>query len=103
MKTLEIGTKVVAHNGTSSIGGMFITETFLNGEIVKVNKKSIKVNLTNTVVTENGKEKETVVNIEGLHTFKFWKTVDEDTFKNKIEPKDLYVSTIGLKKFVITL
>jgi hypothetical protein len=72
MANLTAGTKVTAHNGTSSVGHQFIRETFRTGEVVKVNAKSIRVSLTHERHTTNGK-------VQGEHeinqtaTFTFWK------------------------------
>ena len=77
MKNLTTGTKVEAHTGRLSIGTMFIYETFRSGEIIKVNAKSIRVNLTTERRTENGKtisEKETNISAN----FAFWKVRDDN-------------------------
>jgi len=69
---LTTGTKVQAHNGNCSMGGMFIYEVFRNGEIVKVNEKSIRVRLTDERRTTNGNTtSETALNTNA--TFAFWK------------------------------
>jgi hypothetical protein len=68
----RINGKVTAHNGTNSMGTMFIYETFKTGEIVKVSGKSIRVHLDSERRTTNGKttsEKE----ISTVATFAFWK------------------------------
>ena len=64
--------KVSAHNGTCSVGGMFIDETFLNGSVVKVSKESIRVEFTEEVHTRNGKE---IARKDASRTeaFAFWK------------------------------
>jgi hypothetical protein len=67
-----ISEKVTAHNGTNSMGTMFIYETFKTGTIVKVNAKSIRVRLEHEKRTTNGKVKsERPLNTEA--TFTFWK------------------------------
>ena len=84
MTTLTNGLKVTAHHGTCSCGTMFISETFLHGEIVKVNAKSIRVAFSEMVRTNNGKEIERC----------FWKTCGNKTY---------YVSNIGATRYVITI
>ena len=67
-----INEKVTAHNGTNSMGTMFIYETFKTGEIVKVNAKSIRVRLESEKRTVNGEVKsERRINV--VATFTFWK------------------------------
>lgn len=57
--------------------GVTITSLHYYGEIVKTNKKSIKVNFNRFVKTEG---KKTVIDIEynGCGTFTFWKTINRD-------------------------
>lgn len=69
-----LGMKVCAHNGTCSVGGMFRYETFLYGEVVKVNAKSIRVAFTTEIRTCNGNETERK-SIERTESFKFWKVI----------------------------
>jgi hypothetical protein len=67
-----INTKVTAHNGTTSVGTMFMYETVKAGEIGKVTAKSIRVRLENEQRTTNGKttgERE----LNATATFTFWK------------------------------
>lgn len=69
------GMKVKAYHG-QCIGTM-VTGFHYYGEIVKTNKKSIKVNFDRFVKTEG---KKTVIDIE-YHdgaTFTFWKTIERD-------------------------
>lgn len=67
-----VNTKVTAHNGTNSMGTMFIYETFKEGEIVKVNGKSIRVRLESERRTVNGKT-QSERQISAMATFAFWK------------------------------
>jgi hypothetical protein len=74
MKNTNIttGTQVQAHTGSNSMGGMFIYETFRNGEIIKVNEKSIRVRLNSERHTKNGETtSERATNITAAFTF--WK------------------------------
>jgi hypothetical protein len=67
-----IGKKVTAHKGTNSMGTVFICETFTEGEIVRVNGKSIRVRLESERRTTNGKTtSERTMNTPA--TFTFWK------------------------------
>ena len=63
---------VSAHHGSASVGGMFITETFLVGKIVKVNAKSIRVQFSEEVKTCNGKETSRKA-VDFTESFRFWK------------------------------
>ena len=86
MKNLTAGTRVQAHTGSNSMGTMFVYETFRNGEIIKVNGKSIRVRLDDERRITNGKttsEKETNITA----TFAFWKIRDDNgkvLYKNKM-------------------
>lgn len=83
MKVNEI---VQIHEGRSSMGGIFIYEKFITGEVVKVNKKSIRVNMNHIKRTTNGK-----VTYEGkmneTATFAFWKTVENRQFGRNVGKK----------------
>lgn len=74
MKNLQTGTKVEAYTGRCI--GLLIQSTTWQGEIIKVNKKSIQVNLTDSVSRFGGK-------ITSQHTmfskvtYRFWKTLDD--------------------------
>jgi hypothetical protein len=76
--------KVTAHRGSNSMGTMFIYEAFKNGEIVKVNSKSIRVHLEKEIRKTNGKvtsERQ----IDTSATFTFWKHLSrsgESLYKN---------------------
>ncbi len=66
---------VQIHDGINSMGGVFIYEKFIEGTIVKVNKKSIRVRMNHVKYTTNGKiTREYDMNEEA--TFTFWKTVE---------------------------
>jgi hypothetical protein len=70
--SITTGVKVQAHTGTCSMGTMFIYEAFRNGEIIKVNEKSIRVKLDSERRTTNGKTtSERALNTTA--TFRFWK------------------------------
>lgn len=74
---------VIIHEGTNSVGTMFIYEKFIDGEIVKENAKSIRVHLTHCKCTTNGKlTREFDMNTTA--TFAFWKVIKNREFgKNK--------------------
>ncbi|MDR0915905.1 MAG: hypothetical protein LBN02_01800 [Oscillospiraceae bacterium] len=66
------GANVTAHKGTMSVGTMFISETFRDGKIAKVNEKSIRIRFENERRTVNGKvQSELQLSTEA--TFSFWK------------------------------
>lgn len=88
-----LGMKVCAHNGTCSVGGMFRHETFLYGEVVKVNAKSIRVAFTTEVHTCNGKETERK-SIERTESFRFWKTIDG---------KEVYTAQLNCYRYLIRI
>ena len=70
-----INERVQVHKGNNSAGGIFIHEEFIEGKVVKVNKKSIRVHMVHVTCTTNGKiTREYDINEEA--TFKFWKTVE---------------------------
>lgn len=72
---LKVNETVQIHEGTSSMGGMYIHEKFITGEIVKINEKSIRVHMTCIKRMINGKlVSENEMNENA--TFAFWKTVD---------------------------
>ena len=83
MKVNEI---IQVHKGYNSIGGMYIYEEIIEGKVVKVNKKSIRVHLTHVKRTTNGQvtqEKD----MDEMATFTFWKTIERqsrtvDIYKN---------------------
>lgn len=98
MKVNEI---VQIHEGRSSMGGIFIYEKFITGEVVKVNKKSIRVNMNHIKRTTNGK-----VTYEGkmneTATFAFWKTVENRQFGRNVGKKVSFYknSTFGIIEVV---
>lgn len=81
---MKVNEMVQIHNGESSVGGMFIYEKFITGRVVKVNKKSIRVYMSQAKCLTNGRvTREYNVNEEG--TFTFWKTINNgtvDVYKN---------------------
>jgi len=74
---MKAGEMVQIHDGYASMGGMFIYEKFIEGEVVKVNKKSIRVHMPHVKCTTNGKVTREY-NIDETATFTFWKTVEMD-------------------------
>lgn len=93
MTALTNGQKVIAHNGSCSCGTMFIYETFLHGEVVKVNAKSIRVAFSEMICTTNGKETKRCATNETT-SFRFWKTSGDKTY---------YVGNIGATRYIITI
>lgn len=74
--------KVTAHKG--SCIGCIITEFFYECEIVKENKKSVRVNIVKTTKKESGK-KVLEFATSNIQTFSFWKEVNgKKFFKNSI-------------------
>lgn len=80
---MKVNEMVQIHDGSNSMGGMFIHEKFITGQIIKVNAKSIRVHLSYIKRTVNGKlVSEDEMNEDA--TFAFWKTVENRQFgKNK--------------------
>jgi len=72
---MMVNEMVQIHKGTNSMGGMFIYEDFIEGKVVKVNKKSIRVHMTHAKCTTNGKITREY-DIDETATFEFWKTVE---------------------------
>ena len=81
---MRVNETVQIHKGTNSMGGMFIYEEFITGTIVRVNKKSIRVHMSQAKCLTNGKvTREYNINEEA--TFTFWKTINNgtvDVYKN---------------------
>lgn len=94
MTAINTGLTVTAHYGSCSMGGMFIYETFMTGEVIKVNAKSFRVAFTEIVKTTNGKETARRAT-EQTASFRFWKTLSNG--------KNVYVSKIGCDRYLITL
>ena len=90
---MKVNEMVQIHNGNNSIGGMFISEKFITGTVVKVNKKSIRVHMTRAKCTTNGKiTREYDMNEEA--TFTFWKTIENKQFgKNAGKTVSIYKNT----------
>ena len=74
---MMINERVQIHKGNNSIGGMFIYEEFIEGKVIKVNKKSIRVHMTHVKCTTNGKLTREY-DIDETATFDFWKTIETD-------------------------
>ena len=70
-----INERVQIHKGNNSAGGIFVYEEFIEGTVVRVNKKSIRVHMVHGTCTTNGKITR-VYDINEEATFKFWKTVE---------------------------
>ncbi|HQE50076.1 MAG TPA: hypothetical protein PKV93_12100 [Fervidobacterium sp.] len=72
---MMVNERVQIHKGNNSAGGIFIHEEFIEGTVVRVNKKSIRVHMGHVTCTTNGKiTREYDLNEEA--TFEFWKTVE---------------------------
>ncbi len=74
MKNLQVGTKVEAYTGRCV--GLLIQSTTWQGEIIKVNKKSIQVNLTDSVSKFGGKITSQHTMLSKV-TYCFWKALDD--------------------------
>lgn len=72
---MMVNKMVKIHKGNNSMGGMFIYEEFIEGKVVKVNAKSIRVHMTHVKCTTNGKVTREY-NIDETATFEFWKTIE---------------------------
>lgn len=81
---------VQVHDGSCSMGGMFIYEKFITGTVVKVNKKSIRVHMTHVKCTTNGKVTREY-DVDATATFTFWKTIENKQLgKNAGKTVDIY-------------
>lgn len=76
---MKVNEMVQIHTGNCSAGTMFIYEEFIIGTIVKINKKSIRVHMTHTKCTINGKVT-CEYDMNEKVTFAFWKTVENRQF-----------------------
>jgi hypothetical protein len=87
MKNLEIGMKVKAYRGRCI--GSLIQSTEWQGEIIKVNKKSIRVRLTESTSKFGKKTTSHLENLNIEKTFRFVKTLSngKDWYKSE---RDLY-------------
>ncbi len=83
---MMVNKMVQVRSGYNSMGGMFIYEKFIEGKVIKVNKKSIRVCMTHVKCTTNGKLTREY-DIDETATFTFWKTINKqsgtvDVYKN---------------------
>ena len=83
---MKVNEMVQIHSGYNSMGGMFIYEKFIEGKVIKVNAKSIRVHMTHVKCTTNGKLTREY-DIDETATFTFWKTINKqsgivDVYKN---------------------
>ena len=87
---MMVNERVQIHKGNNSMGGIFIYEEFIEGKVVKVNKKSIRVHMTHVKYTTNG-EITREYNINEEATFTFWKTIENRQFgKNAGKTVNIY-------------
>jgi uncharacterized protein (DUF39 family) len=79
---MMVNEMVQIRKGSNSAGGVFIYEEFIDGKVVKVNAKSIRVHMTHVKCTTNGElTREYDINEEA--TFTFWKNSGTvDIYKN---------------------
>jgi hypothetical protein len=83
---MKVNEMVQIHKGNNSMGGIFIYEEFITGTVVKVNKKSVRVHMSQAKCLTNGKvTREYNINEEA--TFTFWKPINKqsgtvDVYKN---------------------
>ena len=86
---MMVNKMVQIHKGYNSMGGMFIYEEFIEGKVVKVNSKSIRVNMTHAKCTTNGKVTREY-DMDEKATFTFWKTINKQFGKNAGKTVDIY-------------
>jgi len=72
---MMVNEMVQIHKGNNSMGGIFIYEEFIEGKVVKVNAKSIRVHMTNVKCTTNGRVIQEQ-DMDETATFTFWKTIE---------------------------
>jgi len=75
------------------LGGIFIYEELIEGTIVKVNAKSIRVHMGHVKCTTNGKLTQEY-NMNQKATFTFWKTVDRQFGENAGKTVSIYKNPI---------
>ena len=85
---MRVNETVQIHKG-SNLGGVFIHEEFIEGKVVKVNKKSIWVHMTHVMCTTNG-ELTREYDIDETEKFTFWKTIDRQFGENAGKTVDIY-------------
>lgn len=87
MKNVQVGMKVEAYKGRSI--GLLIDSTTWQGEVVKVNKKSIRVKLTESTSKHGRKVISHWENLNTEKTYRFVKTLSDgrDFFRSEV---DLY-------------
>ena len=87
---MKVNEMVQIHDGSNSMGGMFIHEKLITGKVIKVNEKSIRIHMTYIKRMVNGK----LVSEDEMNevaTFAFWKTVENRQFgKNKGKTVSFY-------------
>jgi hypothetical protein len=71
------------------LGGIFIYEEFIEGKVVKVNAKSIRVHMGHVKCTTNG-ELTQEYNMNEKATFTFWKTIDRQFGENAGKTVSIY-------------
>ena len=87
---MMVNERVRIHKGNNSVGGIFIHEEFIEGTVVKVNAKSIRVHMVHVTCTTNGKITREY-DIDETATFKFWKTIENrQSGKNAGKTVSLY-------------
>ncbi len=87
---MKVNEMVQVHNGSCSMGGMFIYERFITGTVVKVNAKSIRVHMSNAKCTTSGKVTREY-DVDETATFTFWKTIENKQFgKNAGKTVSIY-------------
>lgn len=84
---MKINETVQIYRG--QLGGIFIYEEFIEGTIVKINAKSIRVHMTHVKCTTNG-ELTQEYDMSETATFTFWKTVDRQFGENAGKTVSIY-------------
>jgi len=72
---MMVNEMVQIHKGSNSMGGIYIYEEIIEGTIIRINKKSIRVHMTHVKCTTNGKITREY-DIDEKATFDFWKTIE---------------------------
>ena len=84
---MKINETVQIYRG--QLGGIFIYEEFIEGTIIKINAKSIRVHMVHAKCTTNG-ELTQEYNMNEKATFTFWKTIDRQFGKNAGKTVSIY-------------
>lgn len=82
--------KMVKIRKGNTMDGILIHEEIIEGKVIKVNKKSIRVHMTHIKYTTNGKVT-CEYDMNETATFTFWKTIENRQFgENAGKTVDIY-------------